>query len=385
MRVEQLWLSDFRNHVETHLRPSPRLTVITGDNGQGKTNLLEAVSVCATLASMRAAPAEAMVRAGYDRAVVRAEVSDGRRRSLIELQLAIGGRMRAQLNRQPLRRSADLLGVLRTTVFAPDDLDLIKGGPAGRRRLLDDLLVACSPRVHELRRDLDRVLRQRATLLKQAGPRPGDAALVTLDVWDAKLAELGTDLGRRRRELVAELTPAVEAAHDRIVGSGAGAVCGAGPGSPGRGGARTCARPGLTYDPDWLTEGLAEALARVRRDELRRGVSLVGPHRDDLAVALGALPARTHASQGEQRSLALALRLAGHEVVRARTGTTPVVLLDDVLSELDPRRSTALLDHLPDAQVLLTTATPPGRPDDGDLVVEVRAGTPEVIAGQHAT
>ncbi|MEM9035293.1 MAG: DNA replication/repair protein RecF [Actinomycetota bacterium] len=341
MHVARLWLTEVRNHEATDVELPDGLVVVTGDNGQGKTNLLESVGLCATLSSFRGAPTEALVRAGAERGVVRCEVVEQTRRSLIEIELG-PGRTRAQLNRQPLRRTRDLLGLLRVTVFGPDDLELVKGSPGGRRRYLDDLLVACQPRNDELRRDVDRVLKQRSTLLKQAGPRADEAALATLDVWDAKLAELGTELARRRRALVAELGPRVDAAYRSLVeergSAGSGVVLG--------------------YDPDWLDEGLDRALERLRTDELRRGVSLVGPHRDDLDLVLDDLPSRTHASQGEQRSLALALRLAGHEVVAERTGTPPVVLLDDVLSELDPWRSRALLSHLPDAQVVISTAGP---------------------------
>lgn len=357
MHVAQLWLTDVRNHAATELSLPDGLVVVRGDNGQGKTNLLEAVGVCATLSSFRGAPTEALVRSGAERGIVRAEVVESTRRSLIEIELG-SGRTRAQLNRQPLRRTRDLLGILRVTVFGPDDLDLVKGSPSGRRRYLDDLLVACAPRNDELRRDVDRVLKQRATLLKQAGPRPDEAALATLDVWDAKLTELGTELARRRGALVDRLAPAAAAAYRSLVED------------QGRAGAGVV----MEYAPPWLDEGLGDALARVRDDELRRGVSLVGPHRDDLDLTLDELPARTHASQGEQRSLALALRLAGHEVVADRTGTPPVVLLDDVLSELDPWRSQALLAHLPAAQVLISTAGPIPDGVAPDLVVQVEEG-----------
>ncbi len=341
MHVAQLWLTDVRNHTSTEVSLPDGLVVVIGDNGQGKTNLLEAVGVCATLSSFRGAPTEALVRSGAERGIVRAEVVESTRRSLIEIELG-PGRTRAQLNRQPLRRTRELLGLLRVTVFGPDDLELVKGSPTGRRRYLDDLLVACQPRNDELRRSLDRVLKQRSTLLKQAGPRADADALSTLDVWDAQLVELGTELARRRAAITAELSPRVARAYRSLVEDRGDDV----------------PEVVLTYAPEWLDEGLAVVLERIRRDELRRGVSLVGPHRDDLAVDLAGMPSRTHASQGEQRSLALALRLAGHELVTERTGTPPVVLLDDVLSELDPHRARSLLSHLPDAQVLLSTAGP---------------------------
>ncbi|MEO1065105.1 MAG: DNA replication/repair protein RecF [Actinomycetota bacterium] len=357
MYVAQLWLTDVRNHAATDVELPDGLVVVIGDNGQGKTNLLEAVGVCATLTSFRGAPTDALVRSGAERGIVRAEVVESTRRSLIEIELG-PGRTRAQLNRQPLKRTRELLGLLRVTVFGPDDLEVVKGSPTGRRRYLDDLLVACLPRNDELRRSLERVLKQRSTLLKQAGPRADADALSTLDVWDAQLVELGTELARRRAAITAELGPRVTAAYRSLLED------------------RTGPPPeiALTYAPEWMEEGLAAALTRLRRDELRRGVSLVGPHRDDLVVELGGMPARTHASQGEQRSLALALRLAGHELVAERTGTPPVVLLDDVLSELDPTRARALLDHLPDAQVLLSTAGAIPEGIDPEATLRIEAG-----------
>jgi DNA replication and repair protein RecF len=253
------------------------------------------------------------------------------------------------VNKQRLQRARDLLGALRVTVFAPDDLELVKGGPAGRRRFLDDTLVALQPRFDHVRADLERVLRQRNTLLKQAagGTRFDESAAFTLEVWDTKLTDLGETLARARRELVARLSPVLNETYAAVAGVES-AIIDAG------------------YDAPWLDEGLGPTLARVRQDELRRGVTLVGPHRDDVTVRIAGLPSRTHASQGEQRSLALALRLAAHRLVTAETGSPPVLLLDDVFSELDPDRSDALLAHLPRGQTVLTSASglpPRARPD----------------------
>jgi DNA replication and repair protein RecF len=236
-------------------------------------------------------------------------------------------------------------------VFAPDDLTLVKGGPAERRRYLDDLLVALHPRYDVLRGDVDRVLRQRNALLKQcaAGSRFDESARTTLDVWDAKLCESGEALAHARLDLVARLEPTLQSAYAAVA-------------------AQVGTDVYVRYDAPWMAHGLAAALAAARTDELRRGVTLVGPHRDDLDVQLAALPARTHASQGEQRSLALALRLAGHAVVTELTGSPPVLLLDDVFSELDPRRGDALLAHLPAGQTVLTSAA--GLP---------AAATPELV------
>jgi DNA replication and repair protein RecF len=246
-----------------------------------------------------------------------------------------------QINRQPLRRSRDLLGALRVSVFAPDDLQLVKEGPAFRRRYLDDLLVACHPRWDQVRSDVDRILRQRGTLLKQAGGRLTPEIALTLDVWDAKLATSGTELSDGRAELLAQLTPEVRTAYDRVAGQ--------------------TAEVELSLLAGWRAPGgpgLAAALAAARQEDVRRGVSIVGPHRDDVALSIGGMAARTHASQGEQRSLALALRLGGHAVVTAAAGSAPVLLLDDVFSELDPSRCAALVACLPSGQAMLTTAGP---------------------------
>ncbi|MEA2974297.1 MAG: replication and repair protein RecF [Actinomycetota bacterium] len=336
MRLTQLWLTDFRNYTTAELELPPGLTVVVGDNGAGKTNLLEAVGYLATLESFRGAPSEAMVRQGEERAVVRGTAVRGQREVLVEAEIRVRGRGRVAVNRQPLRRAADLVGALVVSVFSPDDLELVKGGPSARRRYLDDLLVALHPRNDALRRDLERILRQRTALLRDAGGRLSPALAPTLDVWDSKLATVGDALGGARSDLVARLEPALAAAYAGIAGPDARPV-------------------GVAYDAPWRAGGLAAALAASRVEELRRGVCLVGPHRDELVLTISGMPARTHASQGEQRSLALALRLAGHRVVGESLGESPVLLLDDVFSELDESRSQALLDHLPPGQAILTT------------------------------
>jgi DNA replication and repair protein RecF len=353
MRVSRLWLTDFRNYGAAEFSPAPNgLTVIQGANGEGKTNLLEAVGCLATLESFRGAPADALVRVGADRAILRAESEHLQRESLIEAELARVGRDRVMVNRQRLRRARDLLGTLRVTVFSPDDLVLVKGGPGERRRYLDDALVAVHPKHDALRTDLERILRQRNTLLKQAGGRLVGDAVSTLDVWDQQLARCGTALAEARAELVVRLEPELAKAYGQLADS---------------------TEIGVHYQPSW--DGpLADALTAARTDDVRRGVTTVGPHRDELALAIAGLPARTHASQGEQRSLALALRLAVHRVVADTIDGAPVLLLDDVFSELDPHRSAALLEHLPAGQALLTTAGP--IPDEArpELVVHVEGG-----------
>lgn len=353
MRVDRLWLTDFRNYESAELAPAAGLTVVAGGNGEGKTNLLEAIGYLATLSSFRGAPTDALVRDGQQVAVVRAEGWRDGRTVLLEAEVRAGGRGRVQLNRQPLRRARELLGALRVSVFAPDDLVVVKGGPSDRRRLLDDLLVALHPKHDAVQADVERVLRQRNTLLRQAAGRVTGEVTATLDVWDAKLAELGEELAVSREEAVRRLEPEVGKAYDDV--------------------AATAADVTLAYRRSW-DGGLADALAASRSDDVRRGVTLVGPHRDELVLTIGGLPARTHASQGEQRSLALALRLGAHRLVADEIGEPPVLLLDDVFSELDPDRSDALLHHLPAGQALLTTAgaIPAGaRPG---LVVRVAGG-----------
>ena len=362
MRLRRLWLTDFRSYEAVTLEPAPGLTVVVGANGEGKTNLLEAVGYLATLASFRGAPGEALVRQGAAAAVVRAEVVDADdREALIEAELRVAGRDRVLVNKQPLRRARDLLGTVRVSVFSPDDLVLVKGGPAERRRYLDDALVACAPKHDATLGDLDRVLRQRNVLLKQAASsvdgrrgRMTPEVEATLDVFDAKLVEVGERLGTARAALVDKLEPVVAKAYD-VVASAAASVT-------------------LSYDAPWRGS-LADRLRDARTDDLRRGVTTVGPHRDDVVLTINGMPARTHASQGEQRSLALALRLGAHELVTEHARSAPILLLDDVFSELDPDRSVALLRALPPGgQALLTTAGVLPQGLEPEQVLTVRDG-----------
>ena len=357
MIVSQLWLTDFRNYTAAELSLSEGCTVVIGANGQGKTNLVEALSFLATLQSFRNVTHDALVRTDADNAVVRAEVlHDDGRKMLIEAEVPRRGRVRAQVNRQRLARTADLLGAVRVSVFSPDDLVLVKGSPTERRRYLDETLVALVPAKATLLADVERVLRQRAALLKQAGGRLSTDIELTLDVWDDKLATLGTRLGNERMQLVAELEPLVANAYRSLAGRDVAV--------------------GLIYEPAWrVGEGLRSALQAARTDDVRRQVNSVGPHRDDIDVVLTDLPARTHASQGEQRTMALALKLAAHRLVTDRHGEAPVLVLDDVLSELDESRATALLGNLPRGQILITTASAIPAAARPDRVVTVRAGS----------
>lgn len=355
MIVTRVEVVDFRNYVTTTFELTGGTTVVVGDNGQGKTNFAEALAYIATLSSFRGAPNEALVRVGADAAIVRASLlDDDGREVLIEAEVTPTGRGRVQVNRQRLARTRDLLGVVRVTVFSPDDLTLVKGGPGERRRYLDDSLVALATKYDALRLELDRIVKQRNTLLRQVGGRLDVDAAFTLDVWDERLAAAGEQFGHARNVFVERVAPYVVEAYEHLAGQRAGIE--------------------LRYEPPWRRDGLAAALAAARNDDVRRGVSTVGPHRDELELRIGGLPARTHASQGEQRTLALALRLGAHQLVAERTGTTPVLVLDDVLSELDPHRATALLGSLPAGQIVITTAGLIPAAASPDRVIRIAAG-----------
>jgi DNA replication and repair protein RecF len=354
VHVRTLWLTDFRSYTSAELDLAPGLTAVVGANGEGKTNLLEALAWLATLSSFRSAPTEALVRRGAPFAIVRALAERDGRELLVEAQLQPNGRNRVLVNRQPLRRARDLLGSLQVTVFTPDDLEIVKDGPGERRRFLDDALVALHPRNDGLRADVDKVLRQRNALLRQAAGRLDEGAAFTLDVWDERLSDSGEALAAARADLLERMRPVLAATYDTL--------------------AREPAEVTARYDAPWRDTGLAAALRAARAADVRRGVSTVGPHRDDIVFTIEGAPARTYASQGEQRTLALALRLAVHDVVTDTSGSPPVLLLDDVFSELDPDRGAALLAHLPAGQTLLTTASglPPGA--DPQVVMRLAGG-----------
>jgi DNA replication and repair protein RecF len=355
--LSRLELVDFRLFASAVLSPAPEgTTVITGANGTGKTSVLEAYAYLGTHRSFRGAPLEALVRDGAARAVVRAALVGEGAPTLVDAELVAGGRSRTFVNRKPSRTRRDTAAAAPCTVFSPEDLALVAGGPKGRRDLLDDALALLDAEGARAADDVERVLRQRAALLRQVGGRtnPGPEILTTLDVWDQRLADAAKILVAARERLAAALAPGVAATYGRLAGIPVDAGVPPGTGSPAAG-------TGTPVTATYLrsTDGdLQEALAASRTDDLRRGVNTVGPHRDDLVVHLDGRPARTHASQGEQRCLALALRLSLHAVVRERTTLRPTLLLDDVFSELDPARSRALVAELPAGQSILTTASP---------------------------
>jgi len=338
VHLVSLVVTDFRNLISTSIDLDPDgTTVITGLNGAGKTSLLEATAYLATLQSFRGSPKEALVRRGADNAILRAETRMGERSVTIEAEVSAEGRSRTQVNRQVVRKRADLHDALRVTVFSPEDIGVVRAGPSPRRQFLDETLAVVEPKSARAAEETEKILRQRSALLRNVGRSLDAGAESTLDVWDARLDDAGTRLVEAREELVAELVPLTTEHYSRLAGA--------------------TTEVGLVYVRSW-TGPLLGALAEARAADLKRGVSTVGPHRDELELSVAGLPARTHASQGEQRSLALALQLAAHQLATERLGTAPVLLLDDVFSELDPRRARALLAGLPPGQAMLTTAQP---------------------------
>jgi DNA replication and repair protein RecF len=380
--VAHLTLVDFRSYATAEVPLEPGATAFVGRNGQGKTNLVEAVDYLSRLSSHRVAGDGPLVRAGADRALVRAAVVRDGREAVLEVEINPGRSNRARVNRADLARARELVGLVRTVIFAPDDLALVKGDPSGRRAFLDDLLVLRAPRLAGVRQDYERVLRQRNSLLKTAGhSRRGSSGtgssssgdpLATLGVWDAHLARTGAEILAERLRLVAELRPFVGNAYATVAR------------------VATADDAGLEYQPSLeigdltdradLTERLLDELERRRADELDRGVSLVGPHRDELALTLGngdraaaPLPVRGYASHGESWSFALALRLASYDLLRA-DGDDPILILDDVFAELDVERRAQLAELVAGAEQVLVTAAV------ADDVPEKLAGTRFVVA-----
>lgn len=360
MYVRHLQVTDFRSWANLDLPLEAGPTVLIGPNGRGKTNLLEALGYVATLGSHRVATDTPLVRRGTERALVRALVVNEGRELTVELEISPGKTNRARINRGALARPRDALGILRTVLFSPEDLALVRGDPAERRRFLDDLLVLSAPRYAGVRADYERVLRQRNALLKTVGKRGGGAqpdpyALSTLDVWDKHLAEFGAELLAARLNLVADLAPHTSAAYGTLAAESEPAgiayrsslveALPAEYGVPG----------GKHADAETLNDIMLECLTGSRNADLERGVSLVGPHRDELELLLGDGPAKGYASQGESWSLALALRLGAYELLRGHGGE-PVLLLDDVFAELDSKRRAALVEVASRAEQVLVTA-----------------------------
>ncbi|HMC03245.1 MAG TPA: DNA replication/repair protein RecF [Cellulomonadaceae bacterium] len=354
MYVTHLHLVDYRSYAEIEVPLQPGVCVFVGSNGQGKTNLVEAVEYLATLSSHRVAADAPLVRAGAERATVRARVQagiDDTRSLLLELDIVPGKANRAKLNRAPLKRARDLLGALVVVLFSPEDLSIVKGDPSERRGFLDDLLVARWPRFAGIRADYDRVLRQRNALLKSLSGRTGRVAgadvAATLDTWDEHLAQLGAELVVARIATLTDLAEHVADAYRSI--------------APINNEARAAYTSGnavvadVPLGRDEIAEVLRVRMSERRGEEIARGVSLVGPHRDDIALQIGELPAKGYASHGESWSLACALRLAAFRLLRA-DGIEPVLILDDVFAELDITRRQRLAMRIADAEQVLITA-----------------------------
>jgi len=356
--VRHLTVVDFRSWPRAELALEPGVDVLVGPNGHGKTNLVEALGYLATLSSHRVATDAALVRRGAERAVVAAAVVSEGRELVVEVEIVPGQANRGRLNRGSFGRVRDILGALRAIVFAPEDLAIARGDPGERRRFLDDLLVQRRPRLAGVRADYDRVLRQRVALLKSAGlaRRAGTAAdLRTLDVWDEHLVEHGSQLLAARLELVAELAAPAAKAYAAVAPTSAPLRL-----------RYVTALPGVDEsdtDPKRLAAALHVELTRLRPQEVERGVTLVGPHRDDLEIHIGDLPVRGFASHGESWSTVLALRLASYDLLRG-DGAEPVLILDDVFAELDVSRRARLAEIASQAeQVLITVAVAEDVPD----------------------
>lgn len=348
MHVTQLGLVDFRSYATLNLEFQPGATVLVGLNGQGKTNLVESLVYLATQSSHRVARDQPLIRAGSTQAVISARVRWSEREQAVEFEINDGRPNRARVAGAP-RRPREALGVLRLVLFAPEDLALVKGDPGGRRAFLDEFLVSLTPRLAGVLQDYDRVVRQRSALLKSL-PR-GAGIPDTLTIWDAQLAELGSQVVCARLAALTTLADPLRSAYESV--------------------APNSQAPSAVYHSSWLppnvaaqpqpqavAEAILAAIAEQRRAELDRGLTLVGPHRDDVLLSIGELPAKGYASHGESWSLALALKLATFEVLKSAfdTGGDPVLVLDDVFAELDSDRRECLGELVADAEQVIVTA-----------------------------
>ncbi len=352
MHLEWLTLAGFRSHSELEWQPDRGTNILVGDNGAGKTNLLEAVSYLATLRSFRGAPDPALVAHQAESAFVRGSVVHPETETLVEIEIRRRGPRRVQVNRQRLARTADLIGHVRMVAFLPEDLDLVKRGPAYRRDLLDDAAIQLWPATYADRMEFERALRQRNAFLKQGIDDP-----VTLSVWDERLAQAAGRLMVRRVRAVQALAEHLATAYAEVAGEESRIELDY---TSGWTGGTDFDKPSASYASE-----MQQSLENSRRADRDRRVTTVGPHRDEPIFLLNDHDARHHASQGEQRTLALALRLATHRAITRVTDTLPVLLLDDVFSELDPGRASVLTGALPDAQTLITTADPSHVPVEG--------------------
>ena len=378
MYLTQVELIDFRNYEHGSLEFAPGPNLLIGANGQGKTNIVEAIAYLATLTSHRVSSDAPLIRLGATQAVVRARVVAGladARVLTLEIEVNPGRANRARLNRVPQRRARDLMGALRAVLFTPDDLAIVKGDPAERRGAVDDVVVQRWPRLVGVKADYDRVVRQRNALLKGVSNRGGrldPETAANLDIWGEQLAVLGAELMLARAQTIADMRPHLARAYEAI--------------APTNNAIEVAYRPHVAAlreslsDEPWpsapeAAAALQQALIERREDEVRRGVSLVGPHRDEIEMRIGPLPAKGYASHGESWSLALSWRLAGFELLRGE-GSEPVLLLDDVFAELDPVRRERLASAISDAEQTVITAA-----DEQDVPPDLRGRRFAVKAG----
>jgi len=347
MLLRALELQAFRAWKSLDVRFGTGATVLTGHNGSGKTSILEAAWYAAALRSHRTSADAALVNLEAEAAIVRASVERGARTETIELEVVTKGRARAKLGGAAVGRRRDVLGVLRAAVFAPERLAVVRGDPSDRRSFVDELLIQLHPRFHGVIREYERALRQRNALLRDhaAGRRRADG----LEAWDEALTAPGAELARGRADAIARLAPHARTSFGAVGGEGSFEV---------------------SYTPnvpapedDAGVAGWAHSMrARLtdrRNDELLRGITLVGPHRDDMQIVLAGMPARSHASHGESWLSALALVLGAHAALAEAIGEQPVLLLDDPFTLLDPERRLRLGETIPrQAQVIITAADP---------------------------
>lgn len=355
MWVSSLRLTDFRSYEQADIALTTGVTTLVGANGQGKTNIVEALAYSSVLGSHRVASDAPLVRAGAERAIIGVTIERPDRSVLVELEINPGKANRARINRAAATRARDVLGLLTTVVFAPEDLALVKGDPSDRRRFMDELMIQLSPRMQGVKSDYERILKQRNALLKSAQSarrNNADEVVRTLEVWDEQLATTGGQLVATRHLLLDQLTEPLTQAY-RVIAGGDNAVS-----SPHfRLDYQASARhqPTNPADPlDWK-QAILQTIEDRRRDELDRGITLVGPHRDELALTLGELPAKGYASHGESWSMALALRLASFDLLSS-TGDEPVLILDDVFAELDTSRRRTLTERVVGCRQVLVTA-----------------------------
>ena len=400
MYLEELSLTDFRSYAQVDLSLEPGVTVLVGSNGIGKTNLMEAIGYLATLNSHRVSTDAPLLRFGTERAMIRAKLVRGEQSTVLELEINAGRANRGRINRSNPVRARDLLGICQTVLFAPEDLALVKGDPSSRRRFLDELLVSLMPRHAATRSDYDRVLKQRNALLKSA--RAGKFSTgheATLDVWDQHMARAGAELLHARLELVDRLQPHLKNAYAQLTDGSKeatavyrstlqdsldddGATSRPADSRPADGTAADEAAPAedlRLLSVEQLTERYIQAFAAARRKELERGISLVGPHRDELELVLGSAPAKGYASHGETWSMCLSLRLASYYVMLddARTGgSPPILILDDVFAELDVQRRRKLAAIVSGAEQVLVTAAV-----EDDIPAELTGRRVKVIPG----